>query len=123
MRSSFRQVPTFGGDTIRRFSTNMSSLSRNTACDYEDILQCFIPCFEGLLPEKHSETITDLVYVLTYWHSLAKLRMHTDSSLRVFRQVTTVLTDSLHYFADETCHNFNTFESDKEYQARGRATS
>ncbi len=36
---SFRQVPTFGRDTIRRFSVNMSSSQRIAARDYEDMLQ------------------------------------------------------------------------------------
>src|ERR1700741_2407910 len=93
------------------------------ARDYEDILQCCIPCFEGLLPSPHNETILDLLYVLNYWHSLAKLRMHTDSTLQIFRQTTTLLADSLRYFAIETCRHFNTFETDKEYRARNRATA
>ena len=35
----FRQVPTFGRDTIRRFSSNISELKKLAARDYEDILQ------------------------------------------------------------------------------------
>ncbi len=48
--------------------------------------------------------------------------MHTHSTLRIFRQTTTVLGNSLRYFATETCRHFNTFETDKEYQARNHAT-
>jgi hypothetical protein len=58
-----------------------------------------------------------------YWHSLAKLRMHTDSSLNVFRELTRVLGDSLRFFADETCTHFKTLETPSEYQARNRATA
>lgn len=36
---SFRQVPTFGRDTIRRFSNNTSELKKLAARDYEDMLQ------------------------------------------------------------------------------------
>jgi hypothetical protein len=36
---SFRQVPTFGQDTIRRFSNNVSELKRLAARDFEDLLQ------------------------------------------------------------------------------------
>ncbi len=36
---SFRQVPTFGRDAIRRFSVNTSSQKRIAARDYEDVLQ------------------------------------------------------------------------------------
>src|ERR1700689_286472 len=39
MTKSFRQVPTFGADTIRRFSSNVSELKRLAARDFEDILQ------------------------------------------------------------------------------------
>lgn len=49
--------------------------------------------------------------------------MHTDTSLRVFRQVTALLGDALRYFANETCKRFNTVETDLEYQARNRATA
>lgn len=55
------------------------------ACNYEDILQCCIPCFEGLLPSLHNETIPNLLYLMNYWHSLlSKLCMHTDTSLHTF---------------------------------------
>ena len=36
---SFRQVPTFGADTIRRFSNNVSELKKLAARDFEDLLQ------------------------------------------------------------------------------------
>ena len=49
--------------------------------------------------------------------------MHTDTTLQVFRQTTTLLGDALRYFANETCKHFKTFETDKEYQARTRATA
>jgi hypothetical protein len=35
----FRQIPSFGKDTIRRFSNNVSELKRSAARDLEDILQ------------------------------------------------------------------------------------
>jgi hypothetical protein len=36
---SFRQVPTFGRDTIRRFSNNVSEMKKLAARDFEDLLQ------------------------------------------------------------------------------------
>jgi len=120
---SFRQVAAFGRSTIRKFPYNVADLSKLAARDYEDILQCCIPCFEGLLPSPHNETILHLLYILNYWHSLAKLRMHTDTTIRIFRQTTTLLGDALRYFTNETCKAFKTFETDKEYQARTRATA
>ncbi|KAJ3556338.1 hypothetical protein NM688_g2089 [Phlebia brevispora] len=38
----FRRVPTFGSDTIRRFTNNVSELKKLAARDYEDILQVCI---------------------------------------------------------------------------------
>jgi hypothetical protein len=37
----FRSVPTFGRDTIRRFHTNVSALTKLAARDFEDILQVY----------------------------------------------------------------------------------
>jgi len=40
----FRQVPTFGLDTIRKFSNNVSAMKKLAARDFEDILQvCLQP--------------------------------------------------------------------------------
>src|SRR5262245_4875919 len=35
----YRQVASFGRDTIRRFSTNCSEMKKMTAHDFEDLLQ------------------------------------------------------------------------------------
>jgi hypothetical protein len=35
----YRQIPTFGGDTIRRFSKNASAMKKLAARDFEDLLQ------------------------------------------------------------------------------------
>ncbi|RDB17809.1 hypothetical protein Hypma_000673 [Hypsizygus marmoreus] len=119
----FRQVASFGRSTIHAFPYNVADLKKLAARDFEDILQCCIPCFEDLLPDPHNKTILDLLYLMAYFHSLAKLRMHTDSSLRVLRQVTKALGDGLRFFADETCRHFDTFETDGEYQAWNRAAA
>ena len=39
MTHSFRKVPTFGRDTIRRFGGSVSSLKNKTARGFEDIIQ------------------------------------------------------------------------------------
>jgi hypothetical protein len=47
IRSSYRAVPTFGIDTIRRFSSNTSALKKLAGRDYEDLLQvCGSCCFK-----------------------------------------------------------------------------
>jgi hypothetical protein len=38
-RGRFRQIPTFGTDTIRRFSNNVSEMKQLAAQDFEDLLQ------------------------------------------------------------------------------------
>lgn len=85
------------------------------------LLQCCIPCFDGLLPSPHNESVLDLLYILSYWHSLAKLRMHTDSSLQVLKNVTVALGQEIRYFAEETSKHFKTLETDREFAARNRA--
>jgi hypothetical protein len=44
----FRQVPTFGRSTIRRFSTNASEMKKLAARDYEDLLQVSISLLSHL---------------------------------------------------------------------------
>jgi hypothetical protein len=46
--------------------------------------------------------------------------MHTDSSLQVLDIITITFGQKLRDFAEETCKNFDTVETDKEYQARKR---
>ena len=45
--SRYRQIPTFGRDTIRKFDANVSAMKRLAARDWEDLLQvnCFISCY------------------------------------------------------------------------------
>ncbi|KIK13775.1 hypothetical protein PISMIDRAFT_37028, partial [Pisolithus microcarpus 441] len=60
----FWQVPTFGHDTIWCFWQNVSDLKQMAAHDFEDLLQCAIPIFSGLLPKLHNEQIIKLLFVL-----------------------------------------------------------
>ncbi|KAI4293738.1 hypothetical protein K525DRAFT_214235 [Schizophyllum commune Loenen D] len=117
----FRQIPTFGHDTIRRFERNVSSLTRMAARDYEDILQSCISPFEGLFPAHHESRILDLLYLLVYWHSLGKLRLHLTSTVNIIDHITTELGKALRYFADVICPEYKTYETEKEYGARKRA--
>ncbi|KAG6838659.1 hypothetical protein C0991_009889 [Blastosporella zonata] len=77
----FWNTPTFGRDTICKFSHDIASMKKLAARDYEDILQCSIPAFEGLLPEPHNKILLDLYFELATWHGLAKLKMHTETTL------------------------------------------
>lgn len=63
--------------------------------------------------------IQDLLYLLQYWHALAKLRKISETPVKVFDAVTVHLTNALRHFADVVCPAFpNTMETDREYRAR-----
>lgn len=139
----FRQVPTFGRGTIRRFGNNVSALKKLAGRDFEDILQvtrtmlssshpitqfqphlqCIIPVIEGLLPDKHNDIVMDLLFELATWHAFAKLRVHTDETLDLLTAATKSLTRAMRRFLKETCKEFITVELPKEAEARGRRTA
>ncbi|KAI0258021.1 hypothetical protein BC834DRAFT_837041 [Gloeopeniophorella convolvens] len=113
--SRFRQIPAFSG--VRAFSDNVSGLSCIAARDYKDILQCMMPCFEGLLEEPHNDSVMSLLYTMATWHALAKMRMHTDSSLQLLDDVMIAIGVRLRHFAIVTCAPFQTKETEREYLA------
>ena len=90
------------------------------ARDYEDLLQCSIPAFEGLLDETHNKQVMKLLYQMAEWHALAKLRMHTDSTLEHLRCLTKVFGSLMRQFRDHTCPQFNTVDLPREVAARNR---
>ncbi|KAJ6619167.1 hypothetical protein B0H10DRAFT_1794003 [Mycena sp. CBHHK59/15] len=77
LNARYRMVPPLGQAVIRRFDANASAMKKMAARNYEDLLQCAIPVFEGLLPEPHNNTVLNLLFTFAEWHVLAKLRMHT----------------------------------------------
>ncbi|CDO77154.1 hypothetical protein BN946_scf184657.g29 [Trametes cinnabarina] len=115
-----RSLPTFGRDTIRKFWDNVSAQRKLAARDYEDFLQVMMPVFEGLLPLKDDETIADLLFELANWHALAKLRLHTEVTLDIFRVATTELYAAMRAFAATTCTRYETHELEREAEARVR---
>jgi hypothetical protein len=84
------------------------------------LCQCAIPVFDGLLPEPHNQQILDLLFVAAHWHSMAKLRMHTDFTLDIMDAATASLGEELRKFNDVTCTAFITRELEREYEARSR---
>ncbi|KAI0056519.1 hypothetical protein BV25DRAFT_1893990 [Artomyces pyxidatus] len=119
----FRAMPTFGRDTIRRFSKNASEMKQIAARDIVNLLLCAIPVFEGLFPEPHNTIVLDAIFVEINWYTNARLGMHTDSSLRDFDVVTTQHGQVLRRFANITCKAYITKELPKESAARGRRTA
>ncbi|KZV87415.1 hypothetical protein EXIGLDRAFT_620624, partial [Exidia glandulosa HHB12029] len=113
------EMAPFGRDTIRRFPTSVSALSKLTAHDFEDILLCAIPCFEGLFPDPECDTsIRRLLYVMQKWHGLAKARMHGDSSIVLLYNATRQLGRSMRHFSVKICPLFKTTESPTEFAKR-----
>jgi hypothetical protein len=79
--------------------------------------------FEGLLPEPHNAAVLNLLYLLCYWHGLAKLRMHTDETLEIMDNVTKSLGDAIRAFEAETCPAFHSRELKREMEGRQRRTA
>ena len=81
--------------------------------------QCAIPVFDGLLNDKDHATVLDLLFELATWHALAKLCLHTDSTLWYLEGSTTQLGQALWKFASTTCEKFNTQNLPSEDAACG----
>ncbi|PCH41840.1 hypothetical protein WOLCODRAFT_86181, partial [Wolfiporia cocos MD-104 SS10] len=116
LNKRFRLVPTFGHETIRRFTNNVSAMKQLAARDFEDILQV---CYKI----QHNEVVLTLLFELATWHALAKLHLHTEDTLTVFTRATESLGDSLRAFVNTTCEAYDTQELPKEHTARGRHTA
>ncbi|TBU55610.1 hypothetical protein BD310DRAFT_825501, partial [Dichomitus squalens] len=127
--SRMRRMPTFGRDQIRRFWHDVSSRKRLAARDYEAfliatstyltrVLQTIMPAFEGLLDVSNDRTVADLLFELANWHALAKLRLHTEITLDIFRASTKNMYNAIHRFAKKTCPQYQTKELPSEVTAR-----
>lgn len=64
-----------------------------------------------------------LLFIFAEWHALAKLRLHTETTLSWLEQSTTELGQALRRFATYTCMFFSTRELPKEQAAAGRRRS
>ena len=80
-------------------------------------LKCAIPIFIGLLPEPHNCQVQELLFILAYWHGLAKLRMHTDETLQILDAVMQSVGDKLHKFISVTCPAFSMKELCREAES------
>jgi hypothetical protein len=82
--------------------------------------QCIMPVFEDLLPAPHDAVIQDLLYVLASWHGVAKLRMHTATTLQTLEELTSTFGTLLRRFSAQTSATYTTFELPREAAARAR---
>ncbi|KAJ3825180.1 hypothetical protein F5880DRAFT_1611327 [Lentinula raphanica] len=116
----FRQIPAFG-TTIRRFSGNPSEMKKLAARDFEDLLQCAIPVFENLFKDsEHDNRLSKLLYRLAEWHALAKLRLHSETTLGWLETITKEVGKLMRAFRDKTALDFETFELPREQEARAQ---
>ncbi|KAF7426603.1 hypothetical protein PC9H_008972 [Pleurotus ostreatus] len=120
LNERYRKVPTFGRDVVRRFHADAAAMKKLAARDYEDLLQCAIPVFEGLLPEPHNQIVLDLLFALAMWHALAKLRLHTDSTLGLLQASTGDIGALLRKFSEMVCPSYSTKDLPREAEARVR---
>lgn len=77
--------------------------------------------FAALLPEPHNDRVLILLFRLKHWHALAKLRMHTDDTLRILESVTEEVGTEIRQFVSETCSAYATKELKRETERRVRA--
>ncbi|KAF8887132.1 hypothetical protein BD779DRAFT_1611603 [Infundibulicybe gibba] len=110
--------PTFGRNTIRKFSNNASAMKKLGARDYEDLLVVCRLFGSGPLPKPHNDIVLDLLFELATWQSFAKLRLHTETTLRALEDSTFRLGVALRRFQDHTCPFFATKDLPSEEAAR-----
>lgn len=80
-----------------------------------------MPVFENLFPESsHNKAVSDLLFSLADWHALAKLRLHSDSTIDLLRSATKFLGSRLRYFVKHICPEYDTRELPREEAARIR---
>ena len=84
--------------------------------------QCSIPAFDGLLPEPFNGMLLRLLYKAAEWHALAKLRLHTDSTLDLLESVTREFGRLTRQFRDKSSDEFDTVELPRESSARKGGT-
>lgn len=82
--------------------------------------QCALPAFEGLFPSELDSAVQRLLFVLADWHSVAKLRMHTDNTLETLTLLTKSLGQELRYFERHVANVLKTVETPREARSRVR---
>lgn len=83
-------------------------------------MKCAIPAFENLLPEPFNTAVMNILYVFAEWHALAKLRLHTEDTLKSLDETTVTLGAQVRSFVHDVCPEFQTVELPREQRARAR---
>ena len=89
----------------------------------EQLSQCTIPVFGDLLPQPHNRIVITLLFELAMWHALAKLRLHTETTLRSLETSTKRLGNVIHQFKKVTCAAYIAKALPAEEAPRGRRTA
>ena len=97
-----RRIPAFK-DQIRKHNENISEMKQMTASDFENILQCALPLFEGLLPDEHNKKVLNMLYLLASAYTSSKLHMHTDKTVTENKNLISLLGESIRQFTKYTC--------------------
>lgn len=79
--------------------------------------------FDTLLPDKHNQIVERLLFELATWHALAKLRLHTETTVCDLEASTHRLGVQMRLFEKEVCPHYVTKELPNETAARGRRSS
>lgn len=77
-----------------------------------------MPVFDGLLPDEDDEIVADMLFELSNWHALAKLRMHHDVTLLNLEHGTRHMYTAVRTFANTTCQRYTTHELPTEAERR-----
>ena len=72
------------------------------------------------MPPVHEKIIMDLLFELCTWHAFAKLRLHTETTVRDLENSMRHLGFALRRFKKVTCASYRTTELPSEEAARGR---
>ncbi|KAL0565557.1 hypothetical protein V5O48_016464 [Marasmius crinis-equi] len=114
----FRRVPTFDNGVIRHFANNVTKMRKFAFRDFEDVIQCSLPCFEGLLPDVHNQIMLDLLWDFNAIIAYVSLRIHTDSTVASLESTMTEYGVSLRRFVNTTCKAYDTTEIPEEAEKR-----
>jgi hypothetical protein len=74
------------------------------------LIQCSIPVFYGLLPEKQEDedSILEMLHCILEWQMLAGMDLHTEITLEQFKSTHRELGIHLRNFTDCVCTHFGT---------------
>lgn len=79
-----------------------------------------MPVIEGLLPAPHDAIVLDMLFALAEFHAFAKMRLHTERTLKLFEKSIKTLGEAVRKFETVTCAAYDTKELPRETAARGR---